>query len=101
MLVSLKTLKNYVDISGLDGNEIANGLTFAGIEVEEVTSLASGTGLVIGHILECEAHPDSDHLHVLKVDLGDGVKQIVCGAPNARKGLKVIVATITCLFSIN
>lgn len=94
MLVSLKTVKKYVDLSSLSAQEIANGLTFAGIEVEEVFSLASGTNLVIGHILECEAHPDSDHLHVLKVDLGKKVKQIVCGAPNARKGLKVIVAQV-------
>ena len=94
MLVSINELKKYVDLSGLDANKIADGLTFAGIEVEEVSKLASGTNLVIGHILECEEHPDSDHLHVLKVDLGDGVKQIVCGAPNARKGLKVIVARI-------
>ena len=94
MLVSVKNLKKYVDLEGLSASDIANGLTFAGIEVEEVTSLASGTHLVIGHILECEAHPDSDHLHVLKVDLGNEVKQIVCGAPNARKGLKVIVAKV-------
>ena len=95
MLVSINELKKYVDLNGLDANKIADGLTFAGIEVEEVTSLASGTNLIIGHILECEEHPDSDHLHVLKVDLGNGnIKQIVCGAPNARKGLKVIVAQV-------
>lgn len=94
MLVSINELKKYVDLRGLTANEIAEGLTFAGIEVEEVSSLASGTNLVIGHILECEKHPDSDHLHVLKVDLGDEIKQIVCGAPNARKGLKVIVAQV-------
>lgn len=94
MLVSLKTVKNYVDLSSLSANDIAEGLTFAGVEVEEVSSLASGTNLVIGHILECEKHPDSDHLHVLKVDLGDSVEQIVCGAPNAKKGLKVIVAMV-------
>lgn len=96
MLVSLKELKKYVNLDGLNANDIANGLTFAGIEVEEVYSIASGTNLIVGHILECEAHPDSDHLHVLKVDLGKqyGVEQIVCGAPNARKGLKVIVARV-------
>lgn len=96
MLVSIKELKKYVDLDSLSASDIANGLTFAGIEVEEVTSLASGTNLVIGEILECEKHPDSDHLHVLKVDLGKkyGVEQIVCGAPNARKGLKVIVARV-------
>ena len=96
MLVSIKELKKYVDLDNLSPEEIANGLTFAGIEVEEVSTLASGTNLVIGHILECENHPDSDHLHVLKVDLGPkyGVEQIVCGAPNARKGLKVIVSRV-------
>ena len=96
MLVSLKTVKQYVNLDDLTAEEIANGLTFAGIEVEEVSSLASGTNLVIGHILECEKHPDSDHLHILKVDLGPkyGVEQIVCGAPNARKDLKVIVARV-------
>ena len=94
MLVSLKTVRKYVNLDGLTALDIANGLTFAGVEVEEVFSLASGTNLVVGHILECEDHPDSDHLHVLKVDLGPkyGVEQIVCGAPNARKDLKVIVA---------
>lgn len=94
MLVSINELKKYVDLNGLTAEEIANGLTFAGIEVEEVSTLASGTNLVIGHILKCEPHPDSDHLHVLNVDLGNEVKQIVCGAPNAREGLKVIVARI-------
>lgn len=96
MLVSLKSVKKYVDLGNLSATEVANGLTFAGIEVEEVSRLASGTNLVIGHILECEKHPDSDHLHVLKVDLGPkyGVEQIVCGAPNARVGLKVIVARV-------
>ena len=96
MLVSLKTVRQFVNLDGLSAEDIANGLTFAGIEVEEVVSLASGTNLVIGHILECVAHPDSDHLHVLKVDLGPkyGVQQIVCGAPNAREGLKVIVANV-------
>ena len=96
MLVSLKAVKQYVNLDGLSAEEIANGLTFAGIEVEEVSSLASGTNLVVGHILECEKHPDSDHLHILKVDLGPkyGVEQIVCGAPNARKDLKVIVARV-------
>ena len=96
MLVSLKNVSQYVSLEGLTPEEIADKLTFAGVEVEEVSKLASGTNLVIGHILECVAHPNSDHLHVLKVDLGPkyGVTQIVCGAPNARTGLKVIVARV-------
>ena len=96
MLVSLKNINEYVSLEGLTAEQIANGLTFAGVEVEEVSRMASGTNLVIGEIKECEQHPDSDHLHVLKVDLGPkyGVEQIVCGAPNARAGLKVIVARV-------
>ena len=96
MLVSLKNIREYVNLDGLTAEEIANGLTFAGVEVEEIRKLASGTNLVIGEIKTCVAHPDSDHLHVLNVDLGEeyGVEQIVCGAPNARVGLKVIVARV-------
>lgn len=94
MKVSYNCLKQYVDLNGISPFEVADKLTFAGVEVETVTPIASGTNLVIGEILTCENHVDSDHLHVLNVDLGSkhGVKQIVCGAPNARKGLKVIVA---------
>ena len=96
MLVSLKQINKYVNLDGLSASQIANGLTFAGVEVEEISTLASGTSLVIGHILKCLPHPDSDHLHVLDVDLGSkyGIERIVCGAPNAREGLKVIVARI-------
>ena len=96
MLVSLKNIREYVSLDGLTAEEIANGLTFAGVEVEEVRYLASGTNLVIGEIKTCVAHPDSDHLHILEVNLGKkyGTEQIVCGAPNARAGLKVIVARV-------
>ena len=96
MLVSLKNIKEYVNLDGLTAEEIANGLTFAGVEVEEIRHMASGTNLVIGEIKTCVAHPDSDHLHILNVDLGEkyGIEQIVCGAPNARAGLKVIVARV-------
>ncbi len=94
MKASINWLKKYIDLEGLTPEEIADKLTFAGVESEGVFRLANATGLVIGEILSCEAHPDSDHLHILQVDEGKefGVHQIVCGAPNARKGLKVIVA---------
>ena len=67
MLVSLKNIREFVSLDGLSAEEIAHGLTFSGLEVEEIKRLASGTNLVIGEIIECEAHPDSDHLHILKV----------------------------------
>ena len=96
MLVSLKELSKYVDISGLTAEEIADKLTFAGIEVEDIKHFSTGTNLVVGQIIDIKDHPDSDHLHICQVDLGKkfGVKQIVCGAPNARKDLKVICARV-------
>lgn len=92
MLVSLKEIGKYVDISGLSAEEIASRLTSSGIEVEEIKHMSSATNLVIGEVISCEMHPDSDHLHVTKVDVKDEILDIVCGAPNCRKGLKVIVA---------
>lgn len=94
MKASLNWINQYVKIDDLKPEDIANKLTFAGVEVEEILRLAAATNLVIGEILSCEKHPDSDHLHVLHVDEGPvhGIHQIVCGAPNARTGLKVIVA---------
>lgn len=96
MRASLNLLKKYVDLQGISPEEIADKLTFSGLEVEELKPLSTATNLVIGQIIKCENHPSSDHLHVLNVDLGAkyGVKQIVCGAPNARVGLKVIVAMV-------
>lgn len=92
MLISLKELKKYVDLTDIKPNEIADKLTKAGIEVDEVKQMSNATNLVIGEVIYCEKHPDSDHLHITKVDIGNEVLDIVCGAPNVRKGLKVIVA---------
>lgn len=96
MLVSLKELSKYVDISSLTAEEIADKLTFAGIEVEDIKHFSEASNIVIGQIIDIKDHPDSDHLHICQVDLGPkfGIKQIVCGAPNARKDLKVIVARV-------
>lgn len=96
MRVSYKELSKYVNLEGLTPEQVAHRLTFSGTEVESIEKLAFGTNLVIGEIISCVDHPDSDHLHVLKVNLGPkyGVEQIVCGAPNAKKGLKVIVARV-------
>ena len=94
MLVSRKLLGRYVDIKGITTQEIADTLTNAGLEVEGVDSLLQGTKLVVGHVLECEPHPDSDHLNVTQVDLGTHVEQIVCGASNIAKGQYVVVATV-------
>lgn len=92
MLISLKEISKYVDISDLTPEIIASKLTSAGIEVEGINYLSNATNLVIGHILKCENHPNSDHLHVAQVNIGSEIVQIVCGAPNCREGLNVIVA---------
>lgn len=96
MRASLNLLRRYVDLEGISTDEIVRKLTYSGLEVEQVIAQAEATNLVIGQILSCQAHPSSDHLHVLQVDLGMkyGTEQIVCGAPNAREGLKVIVARV-------
>lgn len=94
MNVKLNWLKELVDLEGLSLEEIVNTLSLYSTEVEGVSKVVSGTNLVIGKVLECIDHPDSDHLHICQVDVGESVLQIVCGAPNVRSGLYVIVALI-------
>lgn len=91
-MISLEWVKDYIDISDQDLKELARKITESGINVEKVITNHIDH-LVIGEVVECIDHPDSDHLHVCQVNLGDKTTQIVCGAPNVRKGLKVIVAT--------
>ena len=101
MNISYKWLKEYVDFD-LTAQQVADALTSTGLEVdalEEVQSIKGGLkGLFVGKVLTCEAHPNSDHLHVTTVDLGKGEpSQIVCGAPNVAAGQKVIVADLGCV----
>ena len=90
-MISLEWVKDYIDISDQDLKELAVKITKAGINVEKVITNHINN-LVIGEVVDCIDHPDSDHLHVCQVNIGSVVTQIVCGAPNVRKGLKVIVA---------
>ena len=91
MKLSKNFVKDYVDID-VDIKDLAEDMTRVGNEYDSAGKLLDATNLVIGEVKECEMHPDSDHLHVCKVDIGREVLNIVCGAPNVRKGLKVIVA---------
>ena len=90
-MISLNWVKDYIDIENEDLNELAVKITKAGVNVEKVISKRINN-LVIGKVISCEMHPDSDHLHICMVDTGSETLQIVCGAPNVREGLKVIVA---------
>ncbi|MCH5242252.1 MAG: phenylalanine--tRNA ligase subunit beta [Muribaculaceae bacterium] len=98
MNISYKWLRRFIDFD-LDPYQLAAVLTSLGLEcdnVEEVESIPGGLkGIVIGKVLTCEPHPDSDHLHVTTVDLGNEViETIVCGAPNVAAGQTVVVATV-------
>ena len=98
MNISYKWLHEYVDFD-MTAQEVAAALTSVGLEVdgvEEVQSIKGGLeGIVIGEVLTCEPHPNSDHMHVCTVNLGQGEpEQIVCGAPNVAAGQKVVVATL-------
>ena len=98
MNISYNWLKEYVDFD-LTPDEVAAALTSIGLEtggVEEVQTIKGGLeGLVIGEVLTCEPHPNSDHMHITTVNLGQGEPvQIVCGAPNVAAGQKVVVATL-------
>lgn len=91
MKLSYKWLKQYIDLSDVTPEELAERMTTAGLEVEGIEPMAQAEGLIIGYVEECE-DIEGTHLHKTKTNVGDRSYQIVCGAPNCRKGLKVIVA---------
>jgi len=95
MKLSRKFVSDYVDIDdNLTIEQIAEDMTSVGNEYDLASKLINCTNLTIGKVIECVDHPNSDHLHVCKVDVGTEVLDIVCGAPNVRTGLKVIVAKV-------
>lgn len=94
MLVSYKWLQEYLDLSKITPKELGNKMSVTGIEVEGVSYPSEGLKkIVVGEVMECVPHPDSDHLSICQVDIGEAeLSQIVCGAPNVKAGIKVIVA---------
>lgn len=92
MRLSLNWLSRFIDLSNLSKEEIIDKIIAAGFEVEEIIQLGSGTNLVVGEVVECRDHPDSDHLKITKTAIKNKILNIVCGAKNCRKGIKVIVA---------
>lgn len=98
MKISYNWLKDYVDLDSLSLQKLAELLTETGLEVagiERVESIKGGLeGLVIGQVITCAPHPDSDHLSKTTVDVGDRILPIVCGAPNVAAGQKVVVAPV-------
>ena len=105
MNISFNWLNEFLKID-LEIVELSEVLTDIGLEVEGITDyeeLKGGLkGLVVGHVIECKKHPNADRLKLTKVDIGEEILQIVCGAPNVDLNQKVIVAEVgTTLFPIN
>jgi len=96
MKVPVSWLNEYVDLSDLSVRELADKLTFSGVEVEGIDEIGVvlDEHFVVGEVLTCVAHPNSDHLHVCKVSDGKEELQIVCGAPNCAAGIKVPLAKV-------
>lgn len=94
MRISEQWLREWASVA-VDTDEIAERLTMAGLEIDEIEPAAPDlTGVVIGKVLSCEPHPDADKLKVCSVDTGETTSQIVCGAPNVAAGVRVPVATV-------
>ncbi|MBQ9583457.1 MAG: phenylalanine--tRNA ligase subunit beta [Bacteroidales bacterium] len=106
MTVSYNWLKDYLKFD-LTPEKVAEVLTFTGLEVEHVETVeqipGGLAGVFVAEVLSCEMHPDSDHLHITRCDIGQGEPlQVVCGAPNVAAGQKVLLATVgTKLVSIS
>lgn len=92
MLLSKKFVNDYTNLENIDINDYANSMLKLGNEYDSITSLVKADKLVIGEVISCDAHPESDHLNICRVDIKSEVLNIICGAPNVRVGLKVIVA---------
>jgi len=90
-MISLNWIKDYVDLENEDLNELAVKITKGGVNVEKVITNQINN-LVIGEVVECRKHLGADHLNICQVNIGDKVTQIICGADNVRKGIKVIVS---------
>lgn len=94
MFVSYKWLGEYLDLSKVPVKELADQLSLTGLEVEGIRFPSEGLKkIIVGEVKECVPHNNSDHLFICQVDIGEEeLTQIVCGAPNIKAGIKVIVA---------
>ena len=93
MKLSKKFVNDYTDLNDVDTKWLAEGMVRIGNEYDSIKRLVDTDTLVIGEVVECSRHPESDHLNVCKVNIKTEILNIICGAPNVKKGIKVIVAT--------
>ena len=94
MIVTRSWLNEWIDLDGISTEDLCKTFNAIGLEVDRVESYRVPEKIVIGHVVECEQHPDADKLSLCQVDIGTSVRQIVCGAANVRKDLYVAVATV-------
>lgn len=92
MILSRKFVNDYTKIDDIDTKFLTDEMVRIGNEADKVSKLIAADKLITGEVIECINHPESDHLHICKVNIGSEVLNIICGAPNVRKGIKVIVA---------
>ena len=92
MRLSKNFVNEYTNLNNIEFKELADGMLKLGNEYESISKLVNATKVITGEVIECVNHPDSDHLHVLKVDVGNEVLQIVCGAANVAQDKLVVVA---------
>ena len=92
MKISTNWINDYVKIEDINKRDLAEQITNAGVNVEQVSGEIDFTNIVVGEVIDAIKHENSDHLKVCTVSVGNETKQIICGAPNARKGIKVIVS---------
>ena len=96
MKIPVSWINEYVDVSDLSARELSDRLTFSGVEVEGIEEVGADLddNFVVGEVLSCEPHENSDHLSVCSVSDGTEQHQVVCGAPNVRAGIKVPFAKV-------
>ena len=94
MLVSRKFLNDYISLDDITTIDLAEKLTELGLEYDYVKPMVIADNVVIAKVIDVKDHPNSDHLHLCKVDDGQKVYDIVCGAPNVKKDMKVILAKV-------
>jgi phenylalanyl-tRNA synthetase beta chain len=94
MRLSKSFLSDYIDLSDISFQDLADKMVLAGNEYESIEKMSNATGLVVGHVLECKKHPESSKLSICMVNYGEDTKQILCGASNVDENQKVIVAKV-------
>ena len=95
MLLSMNWIGDFVDLSGLDRAALIRRVTLSTAEVEEIVEKGADTyGVIVAKIVSVDPHPNSQKLHLLKIDTGKDVVDCVCGAPNVRPGMRVAFATV-------